>query len=101
MKKTIIAIAFAALAAPALAQPIVNTNPKYDVKVQYRLADKSYGNVSEVSGEYNTAKASTAPFDELTIAPGKSVNVPGKTIKVITMVPGPDTSFLDKLAWIG
>ena len=102
MKKTLVALVIAAMAsASAFADPVTNTNPTYDVKVQYRVAGKVYGASSEVSGPYDSATASTAPFDEVYVAPGKTVNVPGKTIKVITMTPGPDTSWMSAMDKIG
>lgn len=91
--KTMIALAIAAAAfsTSALADTVTNSGSTYDVKVQYRIPGKTYHLQTEVYGTaYDTPKATVFPYEEVLVAPGKSVTVDGKIIKTINMIPGPD-----------
>lgn len=102
--KSIIALAIAALvSSSAMADTTVtNTNKEYSVKVQYRLPGKTYGLSTESYGVgYDTPTATVYPFEEALVEVGKSAKIPGKIVKTIVMVPGPDVEWLFKMSSAG
>lgn len=55
------------------------------LRVDYRVAGKTYNQSAEPSGPYNNDTASTYPFDSADLQPGETLNVSGGT-KVIRIV---------------